>query len=49
MTIDVFAADEQQAHPVDVVRWAELARQVLAARGVIVSHETVRQRALKFG
>ena len=34
MTIDVFAADEQQAHPIDVVRWAGLARQVLAARGV---------------
>jgi len=34
MTIDVFAADEQQAHPVDVSRWAELVRQVLAARGV---------------
>ncbi len=34
MSIDVFAADEQQAHPVDVARWAELARQVLAARGV---------------
>ncbi len=34
MTIDVFAADEQQAHPVDVARWAELAREVLTARGV---------------
>jgi probable rRNA maturation factor len=34
VTIDVFAADEQQAHPMDVARWAELARQVLAARGV---------------
>ena len=34
MSIDVFAADEQQAHPMDVARWAELARQVLAARGV---------------
>ena len=34
VTIDVFAADEQQAHPVDVARWAALARQVLAARGV---------------
>ncbi len=34
MSIDVFAADEQQAHPVDVARWAALARQVLAARGV---------------
>ena len=34
MTIDVFAADEQGAHPMDVARWADLARQVLAARGV---------------
>ncbi len=34
MTIDVFAADEQQAHPIDVARWAELARRVLEARGV---------------
>ena len=30
MSIDVFAADEQQAHPVDVTRWAELARRVAA-------------------
>jgi probable rRNA maturation factor len=34
VTIDVFAADEQQAHPMDVARWAGLARQVLTARGV---------------
>ncbi len=34
MSIDVFAADEQQAHPVDLSRWAELVRQVLDARGV---------------
>jgi probable rRNA maturation factor len=34
VSIDVFAADEQQAHPMDVARWAELARQVLSARGV---------------
>ena len=34
MSIDVFAADEQHAHPMDVSRWAELARHVLAARGV---------------
>ena len=34
MTIDVFAADEQDAHPMDVARWAALARQVLTARGV---------------
>jgi probable rRNA maturation factor len=34
VSIDVFAADEQQAHPIEVARWAELARQVLTARGV---------------
>ena len=34
MTIDVFAADEQQDHPMAVTRWAELTRQVLTARGV---------------
>ncbi len=34
MTIDVFAADEQQDHRIDVAFWAGLARQVLAARGV---------------
>jgi probable rRNA maturation factor len=34
VTIDVFAADEQQDHPMAVTRWAELTRQVLTARGV---------------
>jgi probable rRNA maturation factor len=34
VSIDVFAADEQQTQPVDVSRWAALARQVLEARGV---------------
>jgi probable rRNA maturation factor len=34
VSIDVFAADDQQAHPIEVARWAELARQVLTARGV---------------
>jgi probable rRNA maturation factor len=34
VTIDVFAADEQQAHPMDVARWAALARQVLTDRKV---------------
>jgi probable rRNA maturation factor len=34
VTIDVFAADEQQVHRMDVARWAGLARQVLQARGV---------------
>jgi probable rRNA maturation factor len=34
VSIDVFAADEQGDHPVEVARWAELSRQVLVARGV---------------
>jgi probable rRNA maturation factor len=34
VTIDVFAADEQRDHPVDVALWAGLARQVLEARGI---------------
>ena len=34
MSIDVFAADEQGDHPIEVARWAELSRKVLAARGV---------------
>jgi probable rRNA maturation factor len=34
VTIDVFAADEQEDHPIAVARWSTLAQQVLAARGV---------------
>jgi probable rRNA maturation factor len=34
VTIDVFAADEQHDHPMDVGFWARLARQVLEARGI---------------
>jgi probable rRNA maturation factor len=34
VTIDVFAADEQQDHPIDVALWADLARKVLEARGM---------------
>jgi probable rRNA maturation factor len=34
VSIDVFAADEQEDHPVAVARWAELTTQVLTARGV---------------
>jgi probable rRNA maturation factor len=34
VSIDVFAADEQGDHPIEVARWAELSRKVLAARGV---------------
>ncbi len=32
--IEVFVADEQSAHPVEVARWEGLARNVLAAEGV---------------
>jgi probable rRNA maturation factor len=34
MTIDVYAADEQDAESVDLQRWVKLARKVLKARGV---------------
>lgn len=34
MTIDVFAADEQEEHPIAVARWSTLARNVLTARRV---------------
>jgi probable rRNA maturation factor len=34
VTIDVFAADEQQDQPVDVALLADLARKVLVARGM---------------
>jgi probable rRNA maturation factor len=34
VSIDVFAADEQEDYPVAVIRWAELAKKVLTARGV---------------
>ena len=34
MPVEVFAADEQSAHPVDTLRWVRLARSVLEAEGV---------------
>ena len=34
MSIEVFVADEQRAQPVDTVRWARLAENVLAAQGL---------------
>jgi probable rRNA maturation factor len=34
VSIDVFAADEQEDHPIVVTRWAQLAQRVLTARGV---------------
>lgn len=33
-TLEVFAADEQSAEPVDVHRWTQLADQVLRAQGI---------------
>ncbi len=35
MTLDVYAADEQAEHPVDVGRWSALARSVLEAEGIV--------------
>jgi probable rRNA maturation factor len=32
--LEVFVADEQSVHPVDVARWSHLAQQVLGAQGV---------------
>jgi probable rRNA maturation factor len=34
MPVDVFAADEQSDRPVEIGRWATLAREVLHARGL---------------
>jgi probable rRNA maturation factor len=34
MGIDVFAADEQSEHPVDLTRWSQLARSVLDAQAL---------------
>ena len=34
MVVELFGADEQTDRPVDLDRWLELARQVLAARGI---------------
>jgi probable rRNA maturation factor len=34
VSLDVYAADEQTDHPVDIERWSELARAVLDAEGV---------------
>jgi probable rRNA maturation factor len=38
LSLDVYAADEQSDHPVAVDRWAQLAREVLIAEGIV--HET---------
>jgi probable rRNA maturation factor len=34
VAIEVFVADEQQEHPVDAMRWADLARNTLEAEGI---------------
>ena len=34
MSLDIYAADEQAEHPVDVERWAGLARSALIAEGI---------------
>jgi len=39
MTVDVFAADEQSFSPMEVERWAALARDVLHAEGVRIDTE----------
>ena len=39
MTVEVFAADEQSAHPVDAMRLVRLAKAVLAAQGVKADSE----------
>ncbi|MDA8072820.1 MAG: rRNA maturation RNase YbeY [Actinomycetota bacterium] len=39
MTVDVFAADEQVFRPMEVERWASLARAVLDAEGVRIDTE----------
>jgi probable rRNA maturation factor len=35
MAVDVFAADEQSGHPIDLSRWTQLARSVLDAQAVM--------------
>jgi probable rRNA maturation factor len=39
MTVEVFAADEQTAFPVDTLRWVKLAEAVLADEGVHIDAE----------
>ena len=39
MSVEVFAADEQSAHPVDAMRLVRLAKAVLAAQGVKADSE----------
>ncbi len=39
MSLDVYAADEQDDHPVSVERWSALARSVLEAEGIVSETE----------
>ncbi|MGO8873955.1 MAG: rRNA maturation RNase YbeY [Acidimicrobiales bacterium] len=39
MSLDIYAADEQADHPVDVGRWSALARNVLGAEGIVSDTE----------
>ncbi len=39
MSLDVYAADEQEDHPVSVERWSALARSVLEAEGIVSETE----------
>jgi probable rRNA maturation factor len=39
VSLDIYAADEQAEHPVDVDRWSTLARAVLEAEGIVSDTE----------
>jgi probable rRNA maturation factor len=39
LSLDIYAADEQADHPVNVERWAQLARSVLQAEGIVSDTE----------
>jgi probable rRNA maturation factor len=39
VSLDVYAADEQEDHPIEVERWSALARSVLQAEGVVSETE----------
>ncbi len=39
MSLDIYAADEQADHPVNVERWSALARSVLEAEGIVSDTE----------
>ena len=39
MSLDIYAADEQADHPVNVERWSALARSVLQAEGIVSDTE----------